>query len=111
MFDDEFRGRRGNTRPQRSQRIPEAKENRPVPKTVRRRKSLGASEQSIAPRRALADTTNEPRPPRRERPKRVARLKAEAIFDATVEAGIEEGIAQIEREVASWSIFAKEKTA
>lgn len=110
MFDDEFRERRGNTRPRRSQSIPEAKENRPVPKTVRRRKSFGGSE-SIAPRMALADTTNNPRPPRRERPKRVARLKAEAFFDATVEAGIEEGIAQIEREVASWSIFAKEKTA
>ena len=98
MFDDEFRERRGNTRPRRSQRVPEAKENRPVPKTVRRRKSFGGSE-SIVPRDGAADTTNDLRPPRRERPKRVARLKAEAIFDATVEAGIEEGIAR-EREVA-----------
>jgi len=112
MFRNECRERRGDpldapSRPERTRAIPEAKENRPLPRTIRRRKSseFGAS----APRRALADVTDASRPPRRERPKRMAARKAEVIFDAAI--GLEQGMAQIEREVATWSVFAKEKTA
>lgn len=97
------------------------RETKAPPKTVRRRKSIGSDNtDGVAPsadrrRRALADVTNAAddgeRRPRRdpERPPRrgnIARMKADIFEDV-----VEEGIAQVEREIKSWSVFQKEKTA
>lgn len=97
------------------------RETKAPPKTVRRRKSIGSGDtDGVAPstdsrRRALADVTNASddgeRRPRRDperRPRRgnVARMKADMFEDV-----VEEGIAQVEREIKSWSVFQKEKTA
>ena len=45
-------------------------------------------------------------PERRSRRGNIARMKAD-MFEEVVE----EGIAQVEREIMSWSVFQKEKTA
>lgn len=85
-----------------------------VPKTVRRRKSLGSSgvdtaaDPAPAKSRALADVTNvtDPERPRRGPRKTRASLKADLFEDV-----FDDGLAQVEREIKSWSIFQKEKTA
>ena len=97
------------------------RETKAPPKTVRRRKSIGSGETSgIATsadsrRRALANVSNmsddgergsRRDPERRSRRGNIARMKAD-MFEEVVE----EGIAQVEREIMSWSVFQKEKTA